>query len=156
MRATLKAEQCAKATDQARRKAVGLSHSSTTSSKLPMLAMLLLKEDMYHEGGLQGLAALTCCESTKTSIHSIASAASLRPSKKIKIASSVLAKDVLHVWLMNHVAAPTRCAVAACDDSSSMTLQRRRAVRGRRYIFSNCDVVRRWSEGPNSTLSQRK
>jgi hypothetical protein len=46
--------------------------------------------------------------------------------------------------------------VAACAASSSATLLRRRDVEGRRYIFSNCDVVRRPSDAPNCSCIHHK
>jgi hypothetical protein len=120
-----------------------------------MRAMLFLNVVMYHCGGLLAPAS-ACCESVNTSNHSKASAASARPSKKSKIACSVSTKGLFHVWLMNHVAGPTCCAVVACAASSCVTLQRRRDVRGRRNIFSNCDVVSRPKEAPNSACIHRR
>ena len=140
----------------ARLSGVGLFHVSTTSSMRPICAMLLLNVLMYHCGVLLGPSA-ACCESTKTSNQSMASAASARPSKKIKIASSVCENGLLHTWLMNHVAGPTYLAVAASAASASITLQRSRDDLGRKYIFSNCDVVT-WlcHASPNSVFSHLK
>ena len=120
-----------------------------------MRMMLFLNVDMNHCVDLLG-PAQACCESTKMSNQSFAVPASSRPSKNFNIASSVSAKGLLHVWLTNQVAGPTFCAVALLAHSSSATLQRCRDVRGRKYIFSNCEVVMRPSDGPNSSCSNRK
>jgi hypothetical protein len=68
--------------------------------------MLLLNVVMYHCGVLHA-PSLACCESTKTSNQSLASAASVRPSKNEKNESSVSGNALFHVWLTNHVAGPT-------------------------------------------------
>ena len=49
------------AADQARFKAVGLSHSSTTNSKLPMRVMLFLNVDMYQAGDLAAQGPAVSC-----------------------------------------------------------------------------------------------
>ena len=71
-----------------------------------MRAMLLLNVFMYHSGVLLR-PSTTCCESTNTSNHSTACAASARPSKKCKMASTVSGNGLLQVWLMNQFAGPT-------------------------------------------------
>jgi len=127
--AFLAAMACSSSTHQARLKAEGLFHTSTTSSKLPMRWMLLLNVDMYQLDGLLG-PAIACCPSTITSNQTLALAASLRPSKNSEMASSVSTNGLPHVWLMNHVASPTCCLVSPCIMSSLATLPRLRAVRG--------------------------
>ena len=71
-----------------------------------MRAMLSLKMLIHHDDGLLG-PALTCCDVTNTSNHTLALAASARPSKNSNTASRVSANELLHVWLMNHVAGAT-------------------------------------------------
>ncbi len=95
-----------------------------------MRAMLLLNVLIHHHDGLLG-PALTCCDVTITSSHTLALAASSRPSKNSSKASSVSANALLHVWLMNHVASPTCCAASPRDISRSVTLLRLHHVNGR-------------------------
>ncbi len=98
-----------------------------------MRAMLSLKVLIHHDDGLLG-PALPCCDVTITSNHTLAFAASLRPSKNSSTASSVSANALLHVWLINHVASPTCCAFSPRASSCSVTLPRLRHVNGRTYI----------------------
>ena len=98
-----------------------------------MRAMLLWNVPIHHDGGLLG-PALKCCDVTITSSHTLALAASSRPSKNSSTASSVSANALLHVWLMNHVASPTWCRVFSCDKSSCAMLLRLRQLLGRMYI----------------------
>ncbi len=98
-----------------------------------MRAMLLLNVVIHHVDGLLG-PALACCDVTITSSHTLALAASSRPSKNNSTASSVSANALLHVWLMNHVASPTCCAVSPRDVSRCVRLSRLRHVYGRTYI----------------------
>ena len=97
-----------------------------------MRAMLSLKVLIHHDDGLLG-PALPCCDVTITSNHTLALAASARPSKNSSTASSVSANALLHTWLMNHVASPT-CFVSPFAISCSVTLPRLRHVNGRTYI----------------------
>ena len=94
-----------------------------------MRAMQLLNVVMYQLDGLLG-PAIACCPSTNTSNHTFALAASCRPSKKSKMASSVSTNVLPHVWLMNHVASPTHSLLSACSMSSLATLPRLSDVRG--------------------------
>ena len=98
-----------------------------------MRAMLSLKVLIHHDDGLLG-PVLPCCDVTITSNHTLALAASARPSKNSSTASSVSANALLHVWLINHVASPTCCAVSPFAISCSVTPQRLRDVNGRTYI----------------------
>ena len=83
-----------------------MSHASTTSSRLPMRAILLLNVPIHHEDGFDG-PALACCGVTRKSSQRKADAASSRPSKNSSTAASVSANALLHVWLMNQEAGPT-------------------------------------------------
>ena len=98
-----------------------------------MRAMLSLKVLIHHDDGLLG-PVLPCCDVTITSNHTLALAASARPSKNSSTASSVSANSLLHVWLMNQVASPTCLAVSPFAISCSATLQRLCDVNGRTYI----------------------
>jgi hypothetical protein len=98
-----------------------------------MRAMPSLNVLIHHVNGLLG-PALACCDVTITSSHTLAPAASSRPSKNSSTASSVSANALLHVWLMNHVASPTCCAVSPRPISCCVTLPRSRHVYGRTYI----------------------
>ena len=116
-----------------RRSAVGLSQASTTSSRLPMRAMLSLNVFIQNDDGLLG-PAVACCEVTRTSNQSTALQVSGRPSKNNRIASSVSTNALLHVWLTNHEAGATCCAVSTRAISRSLKLQRFSHVKGLTYI----------------------